>query len=374
MSSAWIDVDIGAIAHNVRTLLATADGAELCGVVKANGYGHGAALAAEGCVDGGATRLAVAQVNEGIELREAGFDLPIWVLSEPEPGEWELAATHRLEPAVYSDRGIVAASAAAAAARSAGAPLTVHLLADTGMNRSGVRWTDAADVAIRIDRDPWLRLGSVWTHLATADEPGNPYTDRQLDRYDEALEAVERAGVDVPLRHAANSAGAIGVSRARYDLVRPGIAVYGIAPSHAMAGMADLRPALRLATTVAYAKKIDPEDLVGYGATGSVTRPSWVATVPVGYADGVRRSWTVLGGRALIGGRPRRLLGRVSMDQIVLDCGDDEIAPGDEVVFIGRQGDAEITAEDVDDDLGTIGYEVVCDLGRRVERRPKRPG
>ncbi|MEM7272103.1 MAG: alanine racemase [Actinomycetota bacterium] len=364
MSRAWIDVDIGAIAHNARTLTAAAGGAALCGVVKANGYGHGAELAARGCIDGGADYLAVAQVAEGVQLRQAGFDLPIWVLSEPADHEFATAANHDLEPAIYSDAGL------AAAAATAGGPMTVHVLADTGMNRSGRRWTDVADLSVRIDRDPRLRLGSVWTHLAVADEPDHSFTEVQLDRYDEALAAIARAGVEVPLRHAANSGASVGVPRSHHDVIRPGLSLYGIEPSPEMSGMADLRPALRLATAVTYVKKIGPDDRVGYGCAGSVTGPSLAATIPIGYADGIRRSWWNRGGRALVGGVARPFLGRVSMDQIVLDCGNDEVARGDEVVLIGRQGDAAITVEEVAAEVGTISNEVVCDLGPRLDRRP----
>lgn len=365
MSRAWIEVDPSAIAQNARTLRGLTDGAALCGVVKANGYGHGLVPAATGCLDGGATYLAVAQVAEGVALRAAGIDAPIWILSEPAPDEFETVARHRLEPAIYSDRGLDAAKAAG--------PMTVHVLADTGMNRSGRRWTEASAFAERVDRSDRLALGSVWTHLAVADEPGNEFTTLQLDRFEETLEAIERSGVAVPFTHAANSGATVGVPRAHRDVIRPGLSLYGIEPSPEMAGMVSLKPAMRLVTRVGYVKRIGPEDRVGYGCRGSVLGPSTVATVPIGYADGIRRESWDRGGAALVGGERLPFLGRVSMDQIVLDCGDHEVAAGDEVVLIGTQGPESISVESIAASLGTISNEVVCDLGSRLDRVVVKP-
>lgn len=360
MSRAWIEVDLSAIEHNARTLTAMTDGASLCGVVKANGYGHGSLLAARGCLNGGARYLAVAQVDEGIELRDAGIDVPIWVLSEPAPDEFAAAANYRLEPAIYSDAGINAAEAAGR--------LTVHLLADTGMNRSGLRWTETPKLAERIDRSNRLTLGSVWTHLATADEPGNALTALQLDRFDACLEAISKLGVLVPFIHASNSGATVGVPRAHRDVIRPGLSLYGIDPSQEMANLVDLRPAMRLVTRIGYVKRISADDRVGYGGLGTVSAPTTVATIPIGYADGIRReSWT-RGGAAIVNGQIMPFLGRVSMDQIVLDCGKHDVATGDEVVLIGSQGDQRISVESVAASLQTISNEVVCDLGRRLDR------
>lgn len=362
MSRAWIEVDRAAIATNAAMLRGLTDGAELCGVVKANGYGHGAVLAAQGCLAGGATYLAVAQVAEGVELRAAGIDVPIWVLSEPTPDEFTTAAAHRLEPAVYSDAGLAAAEAIGG--------LTVHLLVDSGMNRSGLRWETTPELAERIDRSPTVTLGSVWTHLAVADEPGDPFTDLQLDRFDQALSAIEQRGVDIPFTHAANSGATVGVPRAHRDVIRPGLSLYGIEPSPDMSGMVELTPALRLVTTVSYVKRIGPDDRVGYGGHGRVETPTTVATIPIGYADGIRRESWERGGAALVNGTPMPFLGRVSMDQIVLNCGDHDVAAGDEVVLIGSQGDHTISVESIAARLSTISNEVVCDLGPRLDRVP----
>jgi alanine racemase len=184
------------------------------------------------------------------------------------------------------------------------------------------------------------------------------------------LTALDDAGIDVPLRHAANSAGALAHPDSRFDMVRCGIAVYGIPPSAPLAGVVDLRPALRLVSAVSHLKVVPAGSAISYGRRYTVERPSHIATVPIGYADGVRRALSATGGEVLIGGRRRPIAGTVTMDQLMVDLGDDEsVSVGDEVVLIGRQGDEQITATDWADHLGTIGYEVVCGIGSRVPRR-----
>lgn len=369
MSRSWVDIDLAAIARNVGALKATAPGAALCAVVKADGYGHGAGEVSRAALNAGATVLAVAQVDEGASLRDAGIDAPIWVLSEPEPHEFVSAAGFGLEPAIYSERGIEAAASVSRAA-----PLTVHLKVDSGMHRVGAHPDDVIERAVAIERASGLRLGSVWTHCATADEPGNPYTDRQLDRYDQVLDAMAGAGIEVPLRHAANSAGTLAHPRAHHDIVRAGIAIYGLAPSPAMleaACEAGLTPALTWRSNVSFVKRLRAGDRVSYGQREGVDRPTNAATIPLGYADGYRRGlWKM--GAVLIGGVRRPIIGVVTMDQIVVDCGDDDVAAGDDVVVIGEQtvgsvGDR-ITADELAAGLDTINYEVVCGISKRVER------
>ena len=230
MSRSWVEIDLGAVAANVETLLAAASGAELCAVVKANGYGHGAVEVADAAIGAGASVLAVAQVAEGVALREAGFGEPIWVLSEPAPDEFEAAAAVALEPTLYSPAGVMAA------ARVGG--MTVHLKIDTGMGRVGADPGEAVAIARQILSSERLALGSVWTHLACADEPDNPLTSDQLDRYEGVLAELEAARIEVIYRHAANSAGILAHARSHHDIVRAGIALYGLAPGPAVADRA----------------------------------------------------------------------------------------------------------------------------------------
>ncbi|MGF1596094.1 MAG: alanine racemase [Acidimicrobiales bacterium] len=372
MSRSWVDVDLGAVAANVATLRAAAPDAELCAVVKAEGYGHGAVAVAQAALDAGATRLAVAQVGEGMALRAAGLEAPIWILSEPDPPELGAAARHRLEPAVYSTAAIDTAAAAA----TAGEPLTVHLKIDTGMHRAGAAPGDAIDLAGRIVAAPSLILGSVWTHLAcadddAADDPDAP-TGRQLACYEATLAALAAAGVEVPLRHAANSAGCLLHPRSRHDVVRCGLALYGLAPTPELAAAGRLRPALTWRSTVGMVKRLPAGSAVSYGWRQRLAVAATVATVPVGYADGYRRAlWER--GAVLIGGRRRPIVGVVTMDQLVADCGDDPVRPGDEVVLLGRQGDESITADELAGLLGTINYEIPTAIGPRVERRHRLP-
>ncbi len=363
MARAWADIDLTALRHNLGVLGAAAPGAEVCAVVKADAYGHGMEPIATAAMDGGARRLAVAQVAEGARLRAAGIDAEIWVLSEPRPDEMADAARLGLQPAVYSDAGITAAAAAGVA--------TVHLKLDTGMHRVGAIPGSAVELARRT-LGVGLRLGSVWTHLATADDLTTDDADAQLDRYDAALAELGAAGVDVGLRHAANSAGTLFRPRAHHDVVRPGVSLYGLAPDAAVLdhpAVADLRPVMRLATSVGFVKRLRAGDRVAYGLRGVVERDSTVATLPIGYADGVQRMRWDRGGSVLIGGRRRRIVGVVTMDQMVVDCGDDDIAPGDEAVLLGAQGDDAIGAWEWAGQAETIAYEVVCGIGARVERR-----
>ena len=363
MARAWADIDLDALRHNVDVLCAAAAGAELCAVVKADAYGHGMERIAAAALDAGASRLAVAQVAEGERLRLAGIDAEIWVMSEPRPDEMATAAWSRLQPTVYSSAGIAAAAA--------GGVRTVHLKIDTGMHRVGARPDDAVSLG-RAATGAGLHLGSVWTHLATADDLTTADADAQLDRYDETIDTLTAAGIEVGLRHAANSAGTLFRPRAHHDVVRPGIALYGIAPDVAVLGhpaVAPLRPVMQLSTRVGFVKRLEPGDRVSYGLRGGTDRPTNVATLPIGYADGVQRMRWNRGGSVLIGGRRRPIVGVVTMDQMVVDCGDDAVAPGDEAVLLGRQGGETIDAWEWAGQADTIGYEVVCGIGARVERR-----
>lgn len=367
MRPTWADIDLGAIRHNVLGLRGLTAPAEVCAVVKADAYGHGMVAVARAALDAGATWLAVALVDEGRRLRDAGLAVPILVLSEPRPFEMVEVATYDLRPAVYSGAGIAAAAAAAA---QVGRTIPVHLKIDTGMHRVGAPPEMALRLATAIaDRDT-LQLDGVWTHCAVADVPDDPFTNLQLDRFDAVLAELAAAGLRPAWRHAANSAAAMAFPRSRLDMVRCGIAVYGIAPGPGVADRLRLRPALTLRSQVAYVKAIAAGERVSYGLRWAAPADGFVATMPIGYADGVRRSLWANGGEVLIGGRRRPLAGVVTMDQLMVDLGDDPtVTEGDEVILIGRQGDEEITAEEVAAKLGTIGYEVVCDIESRVPRR-----
>lgn len=368
MARAWAEVSLDAIAANVEALRRVAAPAEVCAVVKADGYGHGAAPVAAAAVEAGAAWLAVAQVPEATALRAAGIDAPILLLSEPRPSEVDEALAAGMRITVYTADMIERLAAAVTA--SGQPPLPVHLKVDTGMRRVGATPADAVTLAKAVDAHPSLALEAVWTHCAVADEPDDPFTAGQLERYEQVLAEVAAAGIDVPLRHAANSAAAIAHPASRYDLVRCGIAVYGIPPAPALDGLVPLAPAVRLATEVSFVKPVAKGDGVSYGRRHHLERDTVLATLPIGYADGVFRGLSLSGQSVLLGGRRCPMVGVVTMDQLMVDVGPDaDVRAGDEAVLLGAQGNERITPDEWAGRLGTIAYEVVCAIGARVERR-----
>jgi alanine racemase len=367
---AWVEVDLDAVRDNAAALAALAAPASLLAVVKADGYGHGAAPVARAALDAGATWLGVALVEEGIALRNEGIDAPILVLSEPPRAAADAVVAHDLTPTVYTPTGVEAlAKAVAASGDRAGAPLAVHLKIDTGMHRVGCAADDVSDLVDAISGSPELELGGVCTHLAVADEPDNPYTAAQLDRFDEILATLDAHGTRPGLVHAANSAGLLVHPRARYDLVRAGIALYGVPPAPDLASRVPLRPALSLRARVSHVKQLPAGSRLSYGLRYEIAEPSHIATVPIGYADGVPRNLGIAGGEVLVRGRRARIAGAVTMDQLMIDVGDAAVDVGDEVVLLGTQGDDEIDAGEWAAHLGTIAYEIVTGIGTRVPRR-----
>ena len=365
---AWVEVDLDAVEANVAALAAAAAPASVLAVVKADGYGHGAVPVARAALAGGAPRLGVALLEEGIALREAAIDVPVFIFSEPRAAAAPAVVAHDLTPFVYTAPGIEALAKAVVAADRA-RPLEVHLKVDTGMHRVGCPPDAAVARAAAVAAHDELVLGGVATHLAVADEVGNPETDAQLDTFDAVLAELEAAGLRPPLAHAANSAGLLGHRRAHYDLVRPGIAIYGTAPAAHLAGRVTLRPALSLRARVSFVKDLAAGSGVSYGSEYRLPRDARLATVPLGYADGVPRALASGDGKVLIRGRRFPVAGRVTMDQLMVDVGNEPVEPGDEVVLIGRQGNDEIPATEVAEWVGTIAYEVVARIGPRVPRR-----
>ena len=359
---AWAEVSPAAIQHNARQLAAAVAPAALWAVVKADGYGHGAVVAARAALAGGAARLCVALVQEGVVLRAAGIDAPVLVLSPQPPEQLATAVAAGLELTMTDRRGLAALEAAGAVDHP------VHLKVDTGMHRVGAAPEDVVRLAKAVLSHATLKLGGVWTHCAVADEPGHPATERQRERFDAVLADLRDAGIEVPWTHAANSAATIDHPSLHHDLVRCGIALYGLDPSPALAGRLPLRPALRLVARVSHVQVVPAGDAVSYGLRRPVERDTVVATVPIGYADGVPRRLFDVGGEVLLGGVRRPLAGVVTMDQLLVDCGTDQVARGDEVVLLGDQGSERIGAEEWAAKLGTVSYEIVCGISARVPR------
>ena len=359
---AEVVVDLDAIAHNVALTVERVAPARVWAVVKARAYGHGDTAVAGAALAAGASGLCVATVDEGERLRDAGIDAPVLLLSQQSPRLAERVVLARLTPTVHDVAGLDAL----VSARANDHP--VHLKVDTGMQRVGVRPDGLAQlVAALVERSPALCLEGVYTHLAVADTLDHPGTEEQLARFAGALGDLDLGGV---LVHAANSAGALAHPGARRDLVRLGIAMYGLSPGDDLTAEAlGLRPALTLRARVAHVKRVEAGSSISYGWRHTFDRATTVATVPIGYADGVPRRLSALGGEVLIGGRRHPMVGVVTMDQLMVDVGDAAVAVDDEVVLIGSQGDDRIGVAEWSTRLGTIDYEVVCGISDRVPRR-----
>jgi alanine racemase len=342
LERALATIDVGAIERNCARLPG-----RLCAVVKADGYGHGVGPAARAAIEGGASWLSVATAAEVRELREEGIDGPVLVMGALTREELRLANEVGADVVAWTDEVTDAAQ-------------RVHVKLDTGMGRLGTK-----------DRDQALRLASrsnvvgLMTHFATADERGDDLFPAQLEAF---TGFVEEVGRDDLVVHAANSAAALRDPRSHFDMVRCGIAVYGMDPFHEDPGAHGLEPALTLRSWVAAVRRFEPGDTAGYGRRWTAEEPTWVATVPIGYGDGWRRALTN-NCDVLIGGRRHPLVGTVSMDNVTVALGPEtDVQGGDEVVLIGPQGDERILAEEVARRLDTINYEITCGLSPRVRR------
>ena len=328
-------------------------------VVKANAYGHGLIEVARAALSGDADRLGVALVEEGLALRRAGVDDPILVLSEAPVSAARSVVESNLTPTVYSE---AAARALNAAATVQGVELPVHIKVDTGMHRVGVRIREAGDLIALVEEMPGLRVEGVLTHFACADNPQDSYTTEQL----QAFLALRADWPSVGLWHAANSAAAIFLPEAQLDMVRIGIAMYGLQPSNTPSPVL-LEPALSLKARVAFIQELGAGEGVSYGLTFRADSPTRAATVPIGYGDGFPRLLSNKG-EVLVAGRRAALIGNICMDQSLIDLDALPVGVDDEVVLIGRQGDERISAEEIAAIVGTINYEIVCMINERVPR------
>ena len=355
MRQTFAEIDLSAIRHNASAFRDLIAPSELCAVVKADGYGHGDVPVANAALDAGATRLAVALVEEGIRLREAGVDVPILILSEPDLSSVTDIAQFDLTPTVYSVRAIEGLD-------SVGTDINVHLKIDTGMHRVGASPQIVHDLAEAVTDSKRIKAEGVFTHFPVADEDPR-FTNQQIDEFESII-----AGLDIPLVHMANTAGAVLFPDARRDFCRVGLGLYGLHPCDETRDVFDLRPAMKILSHVSHVQQLEVGARPSYGRIKALERDSTVVTVPIGYADGYSRRLTRYGS-VLIGGQRFPLAGAVTMDQIVVDVGDADVEIGDEVVLMGSQGGAEISADELAETLETITHEIVCKIGARVPRR-----
>jgi len=368
-------VDLGALAGNVgaiRGFLADRRGPHapgIIGVVKANAYGHGAGQVAHALVRAGIETLACADIEEGIALREDGITCPILVFGPLGLGDLNGVFAHGLTPTISSPT--VGLEMQRAAARR-GVRIRYHLGIDTGMNRLGFRHDNLSFTLPALLAAPNLEIEGVYTHFATADNPGDELFARQRRNFDAASLQVSALGGRARLRHAANSAALLADPSAWFDLVRPGLLLYGVEPP-GLEGRIAVKPVMSLRSRVAAVKGVRPGESIGYGARFTAGRPTTMAVVPAGYADGLD---TRLAGRGwvLVRGRRAPIVGSVCMDMITIDVTDTPVEPGDEVVITGRQGEDQIRVDDVARWVGNIPYELLCRIGPRVERVYNPPG
>ncbi|MFE9920201.1 alanine racemase [Streptomyces sp. NPDC005774] len=367
------EIDLGALRANVRSLRAHASGAALMAVVKADAYGHGALACARAAVEAGASWLGTATPQEALALRAPGAGIPsdvrvmCWLWTPG--GPWREAIEADLDVGVS---GMWALEEVTAAARAAGRPARVHLKADTGLGRGGcvpADWTGLVAAARAAEADGLLRVVGLWSHLACADEPGHPSIEAQLTRFREMVAYAEQQGVDPEVRHIANSPAILTLPDSHFDLVRAGVATYGVSPSPEIGTPADfgLRQVMTLTASLALVKHVPGGHGVSYGHHYVTPGATTLGLVPLGYADGIPRHASSTG-PVLVEGKLRTVAGRIAMDQFVVDLGGDEPPPGTEVVLFGPGDRGEPTVEDWAQAAGTIGYEIVTRIGTRVPR------
>ena len=359
-------IDLAALRHNVAVLAEQAGTLQLWAVVKANAYGHGAVQCAQAALAAGAHGLCVALTQEAVELRTAGIDAPIMVLSEQPVSDAPILVAHRVVCVAYNEHYI---SALASAAATQAERTLVHLKIDTGMHRVGVTPAAAVARAQMIANSKHLVLDGVMTHLATADDPAHSATMQQVAAFTDAVRDVRTVVPDLQHVHVANSAATLRALGLDCTLVRAGIALYGLQPGAGVASLvAGLQPVMALRSRVLHVQRLAAGQGVSYGLRTVLDRDSTIATLPLGYADGIaRRAWQT-SARVLVGGRARRIVGVVTMDQMMVDCGDDAVAVGDEAVIFGTQSQQSVTVDDWAAALDTISYEVVCAISPRVPR------
>jgi alanine racemase len=370
---AWAEVSASAIAHNVQALKSVIGAAQLCAVVKANGYGHGAELVAKAALVGGADMLAVAIVDEGIELRHDGVTAPILLLAEVAPDAIADALANELTVTIASIDG---ANAVVACAASLGGVHKVHVKVDTGMGRMGVAPDAVDDVVDLLVSSRSIELEGIYTHLSVADGSSaddRAFTRGQIGQFGEVVVALALRGVTPRLVHIANSAGALGYPEARLSMVRAGLSIYGYLPNAWLASALEekkvrLETALTLRAKVSAVRRAQVGNRPSYGRHRALDAPATLATIPFGYADGYPRRLFAAGAEVLINATRYPLAGMVTMDQLVVDCGDDPVQPGDDVVLLGRQGGEEITADEWASRADTISWEILCGIGARVPR------
>lgn len=368
-------IDLDAILYNMNSMHQNiSEDTKIMAVIKADGYGHGAAEVAE-CIEhlDYLAGYAVATVEEGLILRNHGIKKPILILGYAFPDQYDELIAADMRPTVFTRE---MAQELSQAAGEMGVDCPIHFAVDTGMSRIGYQVTEeAADEMAQIARLPHIMVEGIFTHFARADEADKTSAEEQLALFEKMISMLEKRGIRIPVKHCSNSAGIVELKEANMDMVRAGITLYGLWPSEEVRrDIIDLKPALSLITHVAYVKDLEAGRAISYGGTYVTKRPSRIATIPVGYADGYARGLSNKGA-VLIHGKRAPICGRVCMDQFMVDVTDiPEVKMGDEVILIGSAGEETITMEEVGELSGRFNYEFVCNLGKRIPRVFRRNG
>ena len=363
LRNAWAEIDLGAIAHNIKEAKKKiSEGTKLCAVVKADAYGHGAVEVAKKALTVGADFLAVALLQEAIELREAEIKAPILILGALQEECAEEAVSHDVSQALFT---LASAKALSAAAVKLGEKAKVHLAIETGMNRIGVSPEQAGEFAAEVAALPGIEIEGVFSHFAMADARDKTFCREQYAKFQKALFEIRARGIEIPIRHISNSATISELSEMQLDMVRQGITLYGLWPSDDVDHCLNYEPAMKVKAKITFIKQIEPGETVGYGRTFAADRPTKIATLPLGYADGISRKVSNKG-YVLLNGQKAPIVGRVCMDQFMIDVTDIEnVGIGDEVLVFGSK---ELSADKVAEWTETISYEVLCAVSKRIPR------
>lgn len=362
----WVEVKLNAVAYNVQIFRKIIGPDTLfMAVVKTDGYGHGAIPVAKAALASGANRLGVALVEEGVELRKDGITAPIHLLSLNPISSTQLIVENNLIPTVCH---LEFAKGLSQEAQKANKTIKVHIKVDTGMNRIGIKPEEALPFLKEVISLPGIQVEGVFTHFALADNPQSSFTEAQFNGFNKMLDELEKNKIEIPIKHAANSTATVLFPQTHLDMVRIGILLYGLHPSDATRGKIDIQPAFVLKARVSSVKNLSEGEGISYGHTYYTLKPTTIATLPLGYGDGYSRLFSSQS-EVLIGGKRKPIVGVICMDQLMVNAGAEaETEVGDEAVLIGKQGEEEITVDELASVLDTINYEIVCMINKRVPR------
>ncbi|EJO5346852.1 alanine racemase [Clostridium botulinum] len=373
LRAVWAEIDLDNLKHNVKQIKKICEDKEIIGVIKANAYGHGAMEIAPTLLENGVNRIAVAVLSEAMELRMSGVKSPIMILGYTPPVLGDMLLDNDIEQSIYSYEDALKLSEIAVIKQKI---LKIHIVVDTGMGRIGFLPTkESVEEVYNISKLPNIKIQGIFSHFSSADESDKDYTFYQMDKYNKFINELEMRKISIPIKHIANSAAIIDLQNTHLDAVRAGIIMYGYYPSnYVLKDKIKLKPVMSLKTSVVHIKRVSSGEYISYGRTFKTNKESIIATLPIGYADGYNRLLSNKG-KVIVNGKFAPVVGRVCMDQCMLDVTDiDDLKVGDVVTIMGEENGISYTAEDIATDIGTISYEVICNINKRVPRVYKTNG